>query len=457
MAVTSSGIAGLIHVVAAVEHRDDRTLVLLFVASAVAQLAWAAGVAVRPTRPVLVAGIVLNTSVAAFWLVSRTTGVPMIGALRRPEVIGGQDLAAALLAIAAAAAAMVVLARPVPRTTLPRSWSVALGAAALVLFVPVLATGHTHAHPAGHDHLVAGAAHDHDTAAAGAHDHAGAASGDAAGHVHNGSASDLAHVHDPSAPGATHDHEATGTSTGHDHGSADGTSTGHDHGTSTDLTSGGHDHGDPGTPGGSPGHDHGDPADPTTPPGHDHTGGDPTAPSGPITSLDDPRLTPTQRAAAQHLIDITSAAMAAFPTVESVEQAGYTPIGDGGSDGYAHYVDWSYLSDGYELDPSHIEAIVVKSSSTGPKTVVSALYILSVGKTMADVPDIAGELTTWHIHTNLCFEGTHLVGLSDANGVCAAGNLLVTPPMLHVWTVEQPCGPFAGIDENGVECGDHHH
>jgi hypothetical protein len=85
------------------------------------------------------------------------------------------------------------------------------------------------------------------------------------------------------------------------------------------------------------------------------------------------------------------------------------------------------------------------------------MYILSVGKTMDDVPDIAGELTTFHDHTNLCFSGTRVVGLAE-DGECPQGSvLLVTPPMLHVWMVEHPCGPFAGIETSGhgTTCATH--
>jgi hypothetical protein len=82
---------------------------------------------------------------------------------------------------------------------------------------------------------------------------------------------------------------------------------------------------------------------------------------------------------------------------------------------------------------------------------VSGMYILSLGKTMADVPYIAGSLTTWHDHDNLCFSGTQLVDIAD-NGVCEQGSLVNTPPMLHVWVEANPCGPFAAIDEHGDVC-----
>ena len=74
------------------------------------------------------------------------------------------------------------------------------------------------------------------------------------------------------------------------------------------------------------------------------------------------------------------------------------------------------------------------------------MYILGFGKTMDDVPDIAGDLTKWHDHQNLCWEGVRVVGTTDATGKCERGAFPAPPPMLHVWMPEHPCGPFAGIE-----------
>jgi hypothetical protein len=177
---------------------------------------------------------------------------------------------------------------------------------------------------------------------------------------------------------------------------------------------------------------------------------------GPIISIDDPRVTPEQRAAAVDLIDRSAAGMVRFPDEAAVRRAGYTSIGDG-STGFEHYLRADYLLDAHELDPDHIESIVLRVASDGTKTVESAMYILSFGKTMADVPDIAGPLTTWHNHDNLCFVGTTVVGLADENDHCAVGALVVTPPMIHVWITPQPCGPFAGIETSGHGSSCHTH
>jgi hypothetical protein len=194
---------------------------------------------------------------------------------------------------------------------------------------------------------------------------------------------------------------------------------------------------------------------PTTTPGHQHV----VTPTGPIISVDDPRLTPAQRRAAVDLIYRTAAHLNAnLSTVAAVEAAGYRSIGDGGTDGFEHFVNWGYLSDGVEMDASRIESVVAKKNGDGTKTIVSGMYILALGKTMADVPDIAGELTTWHDHQNLCWEGNRVVGITE-NGQCRRGTFIATPPMLHVWLVAQPCGPFAGIETSGhgTGCAVHQH
>jgi hypothetical protein len=148
--------------------------------------------------------------------------------------------------------------------------------------------------------------------------------------------------------------------------------------------------------------------------------------------------------------------MAGYLTEDDVLAAGYTSIGDGGAVGqYTHYINWAYVGDAYELDPSHIESVVTKMNADGTTRVVAAMYILSWGDTMADAPPLAGELTTWHDHDNLCFQGDAFVALADA-GVCSTGTLRDTPPMLHVWVEANPCGPFAAIDEHGEDCGASH-
>jgi hypothetical protein len=181
-------------------------------------------------------------------------------------------------------------------------------------------------------------------------------------------------------------------------------------------------------------------------------------PTGPVISLDDVRVTPAQRQAAQDLIDRTAEAMAAFPDQAAVEAAGYTSIGDSVT-GFEHFINVGYIADADSLDPAKIESIVFVVNPDGSKEPASAMYILPFDKTMADVPDIAGELTTWHDHQNLCWQGARVVGTTDATGSCTQGVFRATPPMLHVWLPDHvpACGPFAGLEGHGGDCSHHSH
>ena len=195
-------------------------------------------------------------------------------------------------------------------------------------------------------------------------------------------------------------------------------------------------------------------ADPVaTAPVHEHEAA-PAAPSGPIVTLADSRLTAAQQEAARSLLDTTRAAMAAFPDEAAVVAAGYQSIGDAIT-GFEHFVHAEHLDDGIDLDPARIESIVLRVTG-GTKTVVSAMFVLGPTATMADVPDIAGQLTTWHDHQNLCWDGLRVVAITRSDGTCPRGELRATPPMLHVWLTDQTCGPFSGIEGiHGGGCHSH--
>jgi hypothetical protein len=185
---------------------------------------------------------------------------------------------------------------------------------------------------------------------------------------------------------------------------------------------------------------------------HAHT--DATA-GGPIVSLDDPRLTSAQRARAKRLLDSTRTAMSSFPDESAVVAAGYQWIGDGRRPGgFQHFVNRDYVRDGIELDPNRIESIVLHVNVDGSKTVASAMYILNPGTTLEEAPDIAGSLTPWHDHQNLCWDesGTRLAGIF-VDGQCRPGGVRRgTAPMMHVWVDNPPCGPFSGIEGHGGSC-----
>ena len=104
------------------------------------------------------------------------------------------------------------------------------------------------------------------------------------------------------------------------------------------------------------------------------------------------------------------------------------------------------MTDGRELDPDHIESIVLQRQADGSERVVTAMYILERGKTMADVPDVAGPLTTWHDHQNLCWDAKREARRHRRERQCRPGGTFrATAPMMHVWLTDPPCGPFSGV------------
>jgi hypothetical protein len=157
--------------------------------------------------------------------------------------------------------------------------------------------------------------------------------------------------------------------------------------------------------------------------------------------------TPAAQARADQLVADMKAALAGYTDTASVVAAGYLSIGDAGT-GHEHFVNTAYLEDPDILRADHVESIVFEVNPDGTKRLVSGMYILPPGDTLADVPDVAGSLTVWHDHQNLCWQGLQVVG-TVVNGHCTRGRFRPTPPMLHVWVVPNACGPFAGIEGPG--------
>ncbi len=143
----------------------------------------------------------------------------------------------------------------------------------------------------------------------------------------------------------------------------------------------------------------------------------------------------------------TEAALAAFADVAAAEAAGYVSIGDARS-GVEHFINHDHLRDEGVLDPNEVESLVYRVEADGGRELISAMYILPPGSTTDDVPDVAGNLTVWHGHDNLCWDagGTRIAGIV-VNGQCRPGGTQGQGmPMLHVWVVPNDCGPFAGTD-----------
>lgn len=153
-----------------------------------------------------------------------------------------------------------------------------------------------------------------------------------------------------------------------------------------------------------------------------------------------------QQARAENLIANTLSHLPAYADPADAEADGYRSINDGGT-GYEHYINGEYRTDGRVLDPDRPESLVYQVRD-GEKQLVAAMFMAEPGSTLDTTPDIGGPLTQWHIHDNLCFaESGQVAGLTDASGGCAPPLVKPEPvPMIHVWIVPHPCGPFSALE-----------
>ena len=161
-----------------------------------------------------------------------------------------------------------------------------------------------------------------------------------------------------------------------------------------------------------------------------------------------PGVTPAEQHRAEKLIRDTIAGLRRYEFPSAAYAAGYRSIGDRVT--VEHYVNWSYTDDGHILDPLRPESIVYQYRG-GTKRAVAAMYQLPFGRRFADVPDVGGPLTQWHVHANLCLTNDSqqkiLAGFTAINGSCPPGTSKASnTPMLHVWVVPTPCGPFAALE-----------
>ncbi|HEY8543438.1 MAG TPA: hypothetical protein VIL36_00255 [Acidimicrobiales bacterium] len=192
--------AGLLHLVMAPSHLGTSAAEGAgFLVAAWLQLALAVALVVRPTRPVLVATVVVNAGLVAAWAVSRTAGLPFGAHADHPEsvtLVDGTCVAFELLLVA-----LVVL-----RLGRPAAVRVRRGLVGAVVPVAVFAVASAAiASPAARDH----SSHAH--GGHGAEDEAHDDGAPAGGHGAHDPA-DAAAPGDPAAfasPFAGHDHDET--------------------------------------------------------------------------------------------------------------------------------------------------------------------------------------------------------------------------------------------------------
>jgi hypothetical protein len=180
-------------------------------------------------------------------------------------------------------------------------------------------------------------------------------------------------------------------------------------------------------------------------------------PSSGINLSGTPGETLAQQRASEQLVRESLKELPRYATEDAAYKAGFRSIGDGFT-GDEHMINWSYLTDNHVLDPMYPESLVYNTHNS-PPTLEAAMFMLSLGQRFANIPRLfSGPLTQWHIHNNLCMRdlGGHpdqqlVAGITDGQGNCPTGEEKSLPvPMIHVWIVRNPCGPFAALEGIGA-------
>lgn len=155
---------GLIHLKAAIDHRDLTVIAIGFTVMGVSQLLFAGVLVIRPSFPVVVAAGALHAAILLTWILSRTVGLLFIPGAEAAAPVGVVDVVANTFSIAAIAATVIgiTLYRSSETVTLPPTTSRAMRAVVLTgaIILTVAALSETHDH-AGHDEVTSAQGHEH--------------------------------------------------------------------------------------------------------------------------------------------------------------------------------------------------------------------------------------------------------------------------------------------------------
>lgn len=370
--------AGGIHFAMISPHWDEYWVEgVFFSALAWFQLAWAAGIVLRPTRLLLTAGAAVSAATIGVWAISRTWGVPFGPHAGVPEASSFVDITATAFEGAILLGCLALLLRPaLGHRTVSRiggalpAGIAGLGVVALstMAFTPSFASGHSHG-PPGHP--------------AGGHG-AGEASGAAAGAPHmddHGDGSDM----------AGHASGSTNVSI-----TADGTSACEQAGVANEGNS-----------------------------GHGHRGPVPVVPMDEAT-----------RAAYQQQVATATNVALTYPTAADAEAAGWRRITPYVPCIAAHYIKGSALRNPF--DPAEPEILLYEG--TDPDSGIVGLSYLQFADPKQAPDGFVGENDPWHVHRQLCIGGAGVLGDETTTPEqCAERGGSVIPLdnlwMNHMWPV----------------------
>ena len=179
LAMLSLGAAGIHFAVMGDHFNETWYHGSFFAAAAWLQLAWAVAIIMKPSRRLLLAGIIGNLVIAEVWLVSRTIGLPFGPNAGNAEAVAFADVLCTILEVGIVLGSLALL-KPQFLDRPARATAALPGVAGVGVLVAALATlSLTPAYASGHSHGAAGGA-------VAGHTHGGASAGGTAatGHTH---------------------------------------------------------------------------------------------------------------------------------------------------------------------------------------------------------------------------------------------------------------------------------
>lgn len=152
---------------------------------------------------------------------------------------------------------------------------------------------------------------------------------------------------------------------------------------------------------------------------------------------------------AEKLLRETRLAAKNYADIDGLVALGYRKLEPSPVNGYIHYINVALVKDAYILDPKRPESLLFSVDLfTGEHKLVAVMYMLGAEWVDKPLPTIGGELIPWHAHLDVCAtitaeDGVNALMNVDPSGGCTIGTKIAAHPMMHVWIVPNPCGPFA--------------
>ncbi|HEY8545191.1 MAG TPA: hypothetical protein VIL36_09090 [Acidimicrobiales bacterium] len=147
----------------------------------------------------------------------------------------------------------------------------------------------------------------------------------------------------------------------------------------------------------------------------------------------------------------------------TLEELGFYDFGVNTPNGYRHFINPSWMADEHLLDPEYPESLVYKDHGNDHLVLEAAMFYLKPEHTMDNIPAEYAWYPGWHVHEELCVDaGGRFSGINvPGRGCVPAGQQAWSPPMMHVWIVDNECGHrFTGLGVTGAMCdveGEHGH